>query len=36
MAVQFSRQIFKKSPNIKFHQNSPGGSRDVPCGRVDR
>ena len=32
----FSRQIFEKYSNIKFHENSPSGSRDFPCGRTDR
>jgi hypothetical protein len=31
----FSRQIFEKRLNIKFHQNSSCGSRVVPCGRKD-
>ena len=31
----FSRQIFDKSSNIKFHQNPSTGSRVVPCGRAD-
>jgi hypothetical protein len=32
----FYLQIFEKYSNIKFHENSPSGSRDVPCGRTDR
>jgi hypothetical protein len=35
MKLEFSRQIFGKYSNIKFHENSSGGSRDVPCGRKD-
>ena len=34
--LEFSWQIFEKSSNIKFHENSSSGSRDVPCGRTDR
>jgi hypothetical protein len=36
MKLEFSRQIFEKSPNIKFHENPSSGSRVVPCGRTDR
>jgi hypothetical protein len=36
MELEFSRQIFEKSSNIKFHKNSFIGSRVVPCGRTDR
>ena len=32
---EFSRQIFEKVSNIKFHQNLSSGSREVPCGRTD-
>ena len=28
--------IFKKSSNIKFHENLSSGSRVVPCGWTDR
>ena len=35
MKFVFSWQIFEKHPNIKFRQNLPHGSRDVPCGRKD-
>jgi len=31
----FSRQIFEKFSNIKFHENPSSGSRVVPCGRID-
>ena len=34
MKSQFSRQIFGKYPNIKFHENSFSESL-VPCGRTD-
>jgi hypothetical protein len=36
MKLEFSRQIFEKSLNTKFHENPPIGSRDVPCGQKDR
>jgi len=35
MKLEFSRQIFKKSSNIKFHKNPSSGGRVVPCGRTD-
>ena len=35
MKLEFSRHIFKKSSNIKFHENYSGGSRVVPCGQMD-
>jgi hypothetical protein len=31
----FPQQIFKKSTNMKFHENPSSGSRVVPCGRTD-
>jgi len=31
----FSRQIFEKSSNIKFHENPLSGRRVVPYGRTD-
>ena len=36
MKLEFSRQSFEKSSNIKFNQNLSSGSRVVPCGRKDR
>jgi hypothetical protein len=36
MKLEFSRQIFEKSSNIKFHEDPSSGSRDVPCGQTDR
>jgi hypothetical protein len=33
--LEFSRQIFGKSSNIKFHENPSSGSRVVPYGRTD-
>ena len=35
MKLEFSRQIFEKSSNIKFHKYPSSGSRVVPCGRTD-
>jgi len=35
MKLEFSRQIFEKFSNIKFHKNSSGASRVVPCGWTD-
>jgi len=35
MKLEFSRQIFEKSPDIKFNENPSSGSRVVPCGRTD-
>jgi hypothetical protein len=34
--LEFSWQIFKKSSNIKFHENQSSGSRAVPCRWTDR
>jgi hypothetical protein len=34
--LEFSRQIFEKYPNIKFHKNPSSWSRVVPCGRTDK
>ena len=36
MKTDFSRQIFEKSSNIKFHQNPSSESRVVPCEQKDR
>jgi hypothetical protein len=36
MEIPFSRQIFEKCSNIKFHKNTSGESRVVPCGQTDR
>ena len=35
MKLEFSRLIFKKCSNIKFHENPSIGSGVVPCGRTD-
>jgi len=35
MKLEFSRQIFGKYSNIKFHENPSSESRVVPCGRAD-
>ena len=32
----FSRQIFEKYSDIKYHENPSSGSRVVPCGQTDR
>ena len=34
MKLQFSRQIFDKILNTRFHKNLSSGSRIVPCGRT--
>ena len=36
LKLEFSRQIFENSSNIKFHGNLFSGNRVVPCGRTDR
>ena len=36
MKLEFSRQIFEKFSNIKFHENPSNGIRVVPCERMDR
>jgi len=33
--LEFSRQIFEKYSNMKFHENSFSGSRVVPSGPTD-
>jgi hypothetical protein len=33
---EFSRQLFEKYSDIKFHENPSIGSRVDPCGRTDR
>ena len=35
MKLVFSRQIFEKRSNIKFHENPSSGSRVVPCGQME-
>jgi len=35
MKFEFSRQIFETYTNIKFNENPYGGSRVIPCGRMD-
>jgi len=34
--LEFSRQIFEKQPNLKFHENTSSGSPVVPCGQTDK
>jgi len=36
MRLEFSRQIFGKYSNTKFHENPTSDSRVVPRGRTDR
>jgi hypothetical protein len=36
MKLEFSRQIFEKSSNIKFHENPSSESRVVPFRQTDR
>jgi hypothetical protein len=36
MTLKFSRQIFEKYEDIKFHENLFSGSRFIPCGRTDK
>jgi hypothetical protein len=36
MKAVFSRQIFEKFSNIKFHENSSIGSRLLPCWPTDK
>jgi len=35
MKLGYSQQFFEKYPNVKFHKNSSGGSRVVPCGQTN-
>jgi hypothetical protein len=35
MKLEFSRQIFEKSLNIKCHKNPSSGIQVVPCGQTD-
>jgi hypothetical protein len=35
MKLEFSRRIFEKYCNIKFHDSSSCGSRVAPCGQKD-
>jgi len=34
--LEFSRHVFKKWLNTKFHKNPPSGNRVVRCWRMDR
>jgi len=36
MKLEFSRRIFEKYSNIKFHDNPSRGCRAVACDRTDR
>jgi hypothetical protein len=35
MKFEFSRQVFEKCSDIKFHENPSIGSRVFPCGRTN-
>jgi len=35
MKVEFARQVFEKSPHIKFHENPYCGNRVIPCRWTD-
>jgi len=35
MKVNFSRHMLAKYSSIKFRENLPSGSREVPCGQTD-
>jgi len=35
MTLEISRQIFKKSLNIKLNENPSSGSPFVPCAQMD-
>ena len=35
MKREFSTQLFEKYSYIKFHANTSGGRRSVPCGQMD-
>jgi len=35
MKLEFSRWIFEKYPNAKFHENLFNGSRVISCGWTD-
>jgi hypothetical protein len=35
MKPEFSRQIFEKVSNNKYHKNPSSDSRVVPCGQTD-
>jgi hypothetical protein len=35
MKLEFSRQIFEKSTNMKFHENLSSGKQVAPSGRTD-
>jgi hypothetical protein len=34
MKLEFSRQVFEKYKNIKFHENPSSGSRIIPSGQA--
>ena len=34
--IEFSRLVFEKYSNMKFHENPSSGGRVIPCGQKDR
>jgi hypothetical protein len=36
MELEYFLHVFKKSSNIKYHENQSSGSPAVPCGRMKR
>jgi hypothetical protein len=36
LELEYSREIFEKYSNIKFHENPSSGNRVVSCGQTDR
>jgi hypothetical protein len=36
MKLEFSRHMFRKYTNMKFHENASGGTRHVSGGQTDR
>jgi hypothetical protein len=36
MKLEFSRQVFEKYSNVRFHKNPSSGGRVVPCGHMGR
>jgi len=35
MKLEFSKQIFEKYSNAKFHKNPSSGSTAIPCRRTE-
>jgi len=36
MKMDFPEEILEKYSNIKYHENTSGGSRVIPCGQKKR